>query len=265
MEDRAARERIELLQRLDRRAAARGGRSPRAGTGTGHAAYFCSADSEYGRAPQALRLEHRPGHAGDARDAVVRRPLRSPARPARRHRSLERLVQAQQVVRVAADRRGRLDLEQLPEHRRGRARGRRSRRPGCAGAGHASPAPPSAAARVLELLRLRDAPGDRAHDVERIEARDPRPRLGDLDPRIRQPQPLGRRADRQAQQQALAARAILLQRAARRRAARASRDRAASDPRAGAAGTSAPPGPATKTTRNVRPRACCGLPTNTRP
>ena len=115
----------------------------------------------------------------------------------------------QQVVGVAANRRGRLDLEELPQHRQivlevvdrvGRLQRRRPRQPGA----------PFSCGGLLELLRLGNAPGDRAHDVKRVEARDPRPRLGHFDPRIREPQPLGGRAHRQPQQQALAARAIFL-------------------------------------------------------
>ena len=104
----------------------------------------------------------------------------------------------------------------------------------------------------LQVFVTGDAPGDRAHDVERVERRHARARLGDLDARIREPQPFGRGADGEAQQQALDSAAILPARAAPRRAARASRRRAASDPRAASAGTCARPA------RARRRRGTCG-------
>ena len=219
---RASADRVSAAARC--RAAARGDRSRTAGTGTGTTRTSAAPTASRDARRAAATLEHRLGHAGDARDAVVGRPLRSAARPARRHRSLQRLVQPQQVVRVAADRCARLDLQQLAKH--GEVVLEIVDR-----VGGAAPAParraqrrPSAAARLLQLLRLRDAAGDRAHDVERVEARDARPRFADLEPRIRQPQPLGRRADREAQQQALGPRAVLLhRRGPRRSGARISR------------------------------------------
>ena len=53
---------------------------------------------------------------------------------------------------------------------------------------------------VLKILMVRYAPGDRADDVERIERRHAGPRFGNLDPRIRQPEPLRGCANGQPQQ-----------------------------------------------------------------
>ncbi len=116
---------------------------------------------------------------------------------------------------MAADGRGGLGLQQLPEDREivleivDGVRRLRGRGPGETGAAFPR-------RRLLQLLRLRDAAGDGAHDVERVEARDPGARLGEFDPRIGQPQPLGRGAHGEAQQQALFARAIGLERQPRR-------------------------------------------------
>ena len=114
---------------------------------------------------------------------------------------------------------GRLDLDQRRSTARSCSRSSIASA-GAPGAGHARPAPPSAAAGSCSCLVLRDAARDRAHDVQRVEARHPRTRLTDVDARIRQPQPLGRRADGEAQQQALgcAARLLLDQARAERRA-----------------------------------------------
>ena len=84
------------------------------------------------------------------------------------------------------------------------------------GAGQSSLAPPSTARVALQRLVIGNAAGDRAHDVEHVERRHARPRPADVEPRIRQPQPLGRRADGQPQQQALGLGAVLLERAGRR-------------------------------------------------
>ena len=51
---------------------------------------------------------------------------------------------------------------------------------------------------------------DRAHDVERIERRDARARLGNVEPRVGQIEPLLRGAKRELQQQALGVLAVVL-------------------------------------------------------
>ncbi len=70
--------------------------------------------------------------------------------------------------------------------------------------------PAEARARLLGRLGgqhavVGHATGDRPHDVERIEGRHAGTRFRDVEPRIREIQPLGRRADRDLQQQSLGA------------------------------------------------------------
>ena len=57
---------------------------------------------------------------------------------------------------------------------------------------------------------IRHAPRDGPNDVERVERRHPRTRLGDVEPRIRKIDALARRADRQLQQQPLGIPPLLL-------------------------------------------------------
>ena len=105
-------------------------------------------------------------------------------------------------------------LEQLAQHREvvlevvDRDRRVRRRRPAETGV-------PLGGGRGLEVLVVGDPAGDGAHDVERVERRDARPRLRDLDPRVREPQAFGGRADREPQQQTLGLPALRLRRQAR--------------------------------------------------
>ena len=115
-----------------------------------------------------------------------------------------------------------------------------------------------------QLAVIGNGARDGAHDVERVERRHAHARFGDVEPRIRQIQRA--RSRRQSTASAAGARRSCDRpdRPGRRRARAAAR-RAAADPRADAAARRARRGPGTKTTLNVRPRAWCGVPTNTRP
>ena len=160
-------------------------------------------------AAQPMRGERRLGPRGDLDQAVARRPRGPPTRPAADHRPAQRLVQAEQVVRMPPDGRRRARVEQRSEDREivleivdgpigiFRRRPRETR---------------AAFRRGFRCQHsvIGDAAGDRTHHVERVERRHARPCLGDVQPWIRQVQALARRANRDLQQQALRASAIVL-------------------------------------------------------
>ena len=176
----------------------------------------------------------------------------SPARPAADHRSAQRLVQAEQIVRAPLHRRG--SRESSSGLRTARSCSRSSiARSGSCGAGQARLAPASPPLGGQHAM-IGHAAGDRAHHVERVERRHARPGLGDVHPRIRQVQPLGRR--RRSPSSAAAARRCR-DRPGRPAPDRASRRRSSSSSGSsrGRCGTTRSASPGTKTTRNDRPRA----------
>ena len=155
------------------RPAARGGRSSRAGTGTGRsrtaAAPTANTDARASRCAASAAWSCR----CDADQAVARRPRPiAAARPAADDRSAQRLVEAEQVVRVAS----------APTPARARRAAACSDREIVLeivdGARRLAPAPARRGSRRPRRGALRrehavvgHAAGDRAHDVERVERR----------------------------------------------------------------------------------------------
>ncbi len=146
----------------------------------------------------------------DLDQAVARRPDRAAARPAADHRSPQRVVQTEQIVRVALHRRRIARIEQRLQDGQivleivDGAVGILRRRPG------------EVRARFVGRIRGEDAmighaAGDRAHHVERVKRRHTRARFRHVHARIREIQSLRRRANRDLQQQPLGAAAIVLQ------------------------------------------------------
>ena len=174
VEERAAGQRIELLQRLG---FLRGLEPVDRGQQEliRAAREFLQRGERVGACAEPLRRQQLAGHAGDSCDPVERRPRRSRARPPGRHRSLQRLVQPQQVVRMPADALRVVRQQQLRSTERSCSRssiasgGLARCRPG------KTAQPPAAAARSCSSSWFGNAPGDRAHDVERIERRHARP------------------------------------------------------------------------------------------
>ena len=156
--------------------------------------------------PVARERRERPG----ARlvEAVGRRPLLLPPREAPEERAAQRGVQLEEIARAALRLGRALEPEQPAEHGEvvlgvvdgARGIGRRGPREPRAGFGERL---------VLELLEVGHAAGERALDVERVERRHARARLGEVHARIREVQPLGRRAGREPQQRALGRRPVL--------------------------------------------------------
>ena len=91
--------------------------SSRAGTGTDNVAKRCSADSEYGRSASRCACERCPDAGRDWHQTVARRPGGAAARPPADDRAAQRLVQPEQVVGVALDRRGIPRVEQRLQRR----------------------------------------------------------------------------------------------------------------------------------------------------
>src|SRR5207248_6988747 len=112
VKDRPSSQRIELLQGLDVRrrleAVDRGQQKLVRTRGE-----FLKRRQRVRTRGEALRLEYRTRHAGHPGDAVVRRPLRTPAGPSRGDGSFQRVVQTQQVVRMSTNRGLRIHLQQL--------------------------------------------------------------------------------------------------------------------------------------------------------
>ena len=148
---------------------------------------------------QTLGGERGLGSRRDLNQPVARGPDGSPTRPTADHRAPQRFVEPEQIVRVPFHGRGIARVEQWLQRgevvfeivdrsigilRRGprKARAAFVGRFGC------------------QHAMVRHAAGDRAHDVERVERGHARPRLADVEPRIREIQPLARRTDRDIQQ-----------------------------------------------------------------
>ena len=236
VKERAARQRIEPLQRL-RRLVRREAIDRRQDELVRAGRELLQRRDRVRARPEPLRVEHRLDCRRDAHEAVLRQPARPRAHPAPRDRAAERGVEAEEVVRVAANRRpvGRVDEQaqrrQIVLDLVDRVLGPRRRRPVELRAAGRRRLP-------LELFVVRDLADDGAHDVEHVERRHARAGAADVEARIGQPEAIGRGADGEAEQQALGLRAIVLDdevRPSSARAARASPRRAAADPRAASA------------------------------
>ena len=196
-------------------------------------AYLCSADSEYAARAEPMFGEDRPTRSVAAGNAVPVRPRLLAAHEPLAHRSLEAVVQLEDVVRAAARAVvGRVDAAARRVARSCSRASIASRR--SAGAGHASVACEVRAAACCNSSGARHAAGHRPPDVERVQRRDARAAFADLDGGKRDVQPRLRGADRQPQLQLLELRALGLRREGR--AERRARRRAAADPPAASAG-----------------------------
>ena len=158
---------------------------------------------------QTMSLERGAGSRRDLDESIARRPRRTASRPAADHRSTQGLVQSEHVVRPAARGGGIARIEQRLQHGQvvlevvDRAIGISGRRPRQAGAALAGGV-------GREHAMIRDAAGDRAHDIEGVERRHARARLADVQSRVRKIEALTRGPDRDLQQQTLGLAAALL-------------------------------------------------------
>ena len=155
-----------------------------------------------GTSPEAVVVEHLARPRRHLQDAVALRPGGAAPFPPADHRSAQRRVEPQQIVRAPLHRRDVVRIEQRLEHRQvvlqivdraGRILRCRPRQ--------ARPALRGGIRRQQPMVR--HAAGDRSHHVERIERRDPRAGFADVEPRVRQVESLAGGADRDLEQQAL--------------------------------------------------------------
>ena len=201
VEQAAARQRIEVLQRrrllqgrepVDRREQELV-RTGREALQRGH---------RIGPHGETLRLQRRKGFRRHSDDPVRCVPSRLPPRPAFGDRAAQRLVELDQVpgpplgsfaVAILQQRQedGEIVLERVDGAIRVGGRRPCQRRA------------PFTRGKLRQVGVGRDAPGDGPHHVEHVERRHTRSRFADLDSRIRQMDTLARRANRQAQLQAL--------------------------------------------------------------
>ncbi len=199
MEQTAARERIHAHEwlRLVPRLEAIDGREQKLVRTTGEALQR----RQRVRPPtQPLTLERSADPRRDLDQSIARRPRGSAAGPAADDRSSERVIEAQQVVRVPLDRPGISAVEQRLQD------GEIVLEVVDGAIGILRRGPREARARFFGGLGRQDAmignaAGDGAHDVERVKRRDSGARFGDVEPGIRQVQPFPGRADRDLQQQ----------------------------------------------------------------